>query len=402
MRYKTPQLALILSCIVFLTFGLFNAGIGPVLNELAAQTGSTLAAVGAIFTFLFLGSLIAQIAAGPLTDRFGQTLILAISLLLLGAGIFGFLSARSTTVLFAFVFVAGLGQGGVDLGANLVVSDSYPKNKTSMLNLLHFFFGLGAFIGPALVGLTIASLGSGLIVHWSAAGIFILLAIFTLVFLKSARTKTANGNLEPKKKLGRELVYLSPLLWILGGLILLYVGIEYALGQWISIYLKTSTHMALQNGALVTSAYWGALTLGRLASVALSRKMSNIRLLTLAISGSMLGGIAIFLSKGMVTPSIISLVWIGFTFGTVYPTTVAIASSSFSQQQGKAVGALAAMGSVGGLALPWLAGLLLEIKGSAFYLSFMIVILLLLLTAVLVTRSMLKVVQSKKSIKANS
>jgi fucose permease len=63
--------------------------------------------------------------------------------------------------MFVLAFIAGLGQGGVDMAANLVVTDAAPKNTTSALNLLHFFFGLGAFIGPALVGVAIVRQAPG-------------------------------------------------------------------------------------------------------------------------------------------------------------------------------------------------------------------------------------------------
>ena len=65
MFHTKPRYLMIIACCIFLIFGMFNAAIGPVLIELAEQTGSTLAAVGAIFTFLFLGSLVAQLVAGP-------------------------------------------------------------------------------------------------------------------------------------------------------------------------------------------------------------------------------------------------------------------------------------------------------------------------------------------------
>ena len=46
------------------------------------------------------------------------------------------------------------------------------------MNLLNFFYGLGAFVGPALVGLSLSTLKSGLIVPSLNAVIFILLVPF--------------------------------------------------------------------------------------------------------------------------------------------------------------------------------------------------------------------------------
>ena len=169
MKPVSPKVILALNYLIFLFFGMFMGGIGTVFNELALRTSSALTAVGGIITFLFLGSLLAQIIAGPLTDRYGHRNLLVVSLVILGLGVILFTNARSLPMMLALVFVTGMGQGGVDIGANLVVSDAVGEKNTGALNLLHFFFGVGAFIGPALIGFAIASTGSGLLIHWIAA-----------------------------------------------------------------------------------------------------------------------------------------------------------------------------------------------------------------------------------------
>lgn len=381
MMNTKPRFILAIACSIFLVFGMYNAGIGPVLNELARQTGSTLAAVGSVLTFLFLGSLVAQIAAGPLTDKFGQRLILIVSLLLIVVGLSSFTNARSLPLMLSLVFITGLGQGGVDLGANLIVSDAYPKNNTSVLNLLHFFFGLGAFTGPALVGFAIAKTGSGLIVHWFAAGVFLLLAV-AVITIKGGRHKAAVHH-EVESKPAKS-VYFSPLLWVIGILLLAYVGVEYGMGSWTSNYMNITTQMAIQNGALVTSAYWGALTLGRLASAAVSRRISPMQLLTGALVGSMVAGVGLVLSVGNMIPTIIFITLMGFSYGNVYPTTVAVTVAAFPSHQGKAVGLLAAMGSIGGLAFPLIAGILLETVSPLAYALFITGVLVLMFILLLV------------------
>lgn len=355
MFHTKPRNLMIVACGIFLVFGMFNAAIGPVLGELAEQTGSTLAAVGAIFTFLFLGSLVAQLVAGPLTDHFGQRPLLLASLLLVAVSLPGFTTARSLPVMLALVFFTGMGQGGLDLEANLVVSAAYPKNTTPMLNLLHFFFGLGAFLGPAAVSLAMVATGSGMIIHWIAAGVFLMLAVivFTLREEKPQQQTGVPRSSESSKT--EKSIYLSPLLWLICILILFYVGVEYGTGSWATRFMAATTQMAVENGALVTSAYWGALTIGRLGGAALSSRVSRTRLLTMAILGSLVGSITLTISQGAVVPSIIAIVLMGLSFGTIYPTSVAVMVSAFPADQGKAVGLLTAMGSIGGSPCPGLA-----------------------------------------------
>lgn len=388
MKPVSPKFFVALACLVFLVFGLFNGAIGPVLEELSIQTNTSLASIGGVLTFLFLGSLIAQIVAGPLTDKVGQKAVLVVSLLILGVGIIAFTNTPSLPWMFALFLFTGLGQGGVDLGANLVVTNAYPRNNTSLLNLLHFFFGLGAFSGPALVSLVLALNQPGRLVHWIAAGAFIVLAGVFLVFYKNTHQEP-EAETSPDSSLGRRL-YRSPLLWSLGALLLVYVGVEYGLGSWTTAFMGRSVSMPVQQGALITSAYWGFLTLGRLAGAAVSRKLTTSQLLGGSIIGGLIGGIAFSLVTGTTSPAILAIVFLGFCFGTVYPTTIAITAANFPQDQGKAVSVIAAMGSVGGLALPWVAGVLLE-KGSAAVYGIFVLASMVVLTAIFfVTRKLVR------------
>ena len=365
MMPTSPTVILVLSYLTYLLIGMFTAGIGPVLGELAQQTAASLSAIGGVLTFLFLGSVIAQVVAGPLTDRLGHKPILVVSLVILCAGIIGFTYAQALPVMLLLALIAGLGQGGVDMGANLVVADAAPGNNTSALNLLHFFFGLGAFIGPALIGLAIALARSGLLVHRSVAGLFLLLALANAALLRGdRRPKSAQPDQVTSSGLK---VYLSPLLWLMGGLMLVYVGVEFGLGSWISAYMNVSARLNAQHGAWITAAYWAALALGRLVGAAASSRLTRVRLLTAALGGSLLGSLGLLASHGIVVPTILCLVWIAFSYGTVYPTTVALATAAFTASRGKAVSLLVAMGSIGAATLPLFAGRLLEGRTSLGY-----------------------------------
>lgn len=390
MKPISARLTLLFCYLTYLFFGMFTAGIGPVLGELSEQTGSSLSAIGGVITFLFLGSIIAQLAAGPLTERLGDDLLLILSLFILSAGILAFINARSLPWMFAFALLAGIGQGGVDMGANLVVADVSSENSTSALNLLHFFFGLGAFIGPALVGLAIAATGSGLLINWIVAGLLLLLALAMSAVHVRRRPLNTERFPAPEMLPGGTSVYLSPLLWLMGALMLVYVGVEIGLGSWISAYMGITTDMLPQFGAWTTSAYWAALAVGRLAGAAASSRMTRLRLLALALGGSLLGGLALLVSRGHVIPTVLSLAWIAFAYGTVYPTTVALAAGAFSASRGKAVSILVAMGSIGAAVLPLLAGQLLERSPDLGYLAFVVISLGLLVVLLIAIARMMR------------
>jgi fucose permease len=307
-----------------------------------------------------VGAIIAQVLAGPLTDRFGHKAVLVASLLVMAAGMLAFTNARALPWMLGLALFAGFGQGGVDMGANLVVADAAPGKSTSALNLLHFFFGLGAFIGPALVGLAIVLTGSGLIVHWVIAGLFAVLALTISALLRvTTRTDESSARRVETPADGFK-IYLSPLLWLMAVLLLVYVGVEISLGSWISAYMGISTGAPPQVGAWITSVYWAALALGRLAGAAASARLTRMQLLTAALGGSLLGGLGLFISRGVFLPTVLSLAWIAFAYATVYPTTVALGNAAFTRDRGKAIGVMIALGSAGAASFPFFAGGLLE------------------------------------------
>ena len=164
----------------------------------------------------------------------------------------------------------------------------------------------------------------------------------------------------------------------MGDLMLIYVGVEIGLGSWISTYMGFSTGMLAQYGAWVTSAYWAALAVGRLAGAAASRT-TRAYPLCLALRSAAACWVAWACSSvtSLCCPQSVCLVWIAFFYGTVYPTTVALATAAFPRDTGKAVGILVALGSVGAAVLPLLAGQLLE-NDTRSYLWFVVVGLALL------------------------
>lgn len=358
MTKSSPKMVVLLACLTFLVFGMFNSAIGPILGELASLTNSSLAAVGGVLTFLFLGAWISQMITGPLMDRIGRKPIIISSLVILAVGITFYTQVHSLPWLFALFLLTGLGQGGVVLSINLLAVDAYPEKSTTYLNLINFIFGVGAFSGPALVSLVIRLKQTGLLVHWILAGLFVLLAVLIMIFYHEKVNPKRSEH--PTLSAPKSSLYRSPLIWMLGFMVLAYVGVEYGLGSWSTAFMNATANMSTQNGALVTSAYWGCLALGRLAGTLVSRKLNMFKQLGIAISGALVSSVIFSLLLGKTDLIIIPLVVISFFFGTIYPTAIAVTTRAFPEDQGKAYGLVGSMGSVGGLTLPWLAGILLE------------------------------------------
>lgn len=196
-------------------------------------------------------------------------------------------------------------------------------------------------------------------VLWLASGLMLLmiLPLLRLAPGEGVQTAAVQQASVPAR------LYRSPLLWVLGLLLLVYVGTENGIGGWTTTYIDRTTPIGINNAALVTSGFWLALTLGRLVSAAAGRWLRSFTLLLISLAGAAAGGLLMAVSTGSTLPSIAAILLTGFSFGSIYPTTIAIITQRFPEAPGKAASVAAAMGSVGGMLLPWFQGVLLERAG---------------------------------------
>ena len=348
------------TCSLLLAIGMVTAGLGPSLPDLARNAESSLAALGSVFTALFSGALLAQLGAGPLNDRIGQRPLLLAGALLLGLGMLGVTASRALPLTLTCAAIAGLGHGTLVITAHVLVAGLFPARKAAALNLMNVFFGVGAVAGPAMAGLALARWGTALPALWVGAALLLVLLVL-LPFVATVPEAAPGDDQDPGSR-GRR-VYRSPILWVLGALLFIYVGVENGMGGWTATYLERATGLAAARAALVTSGFWLALTGGRLAGAALGTRLAPETLLSLSLGGSVLGGALLVLSGGVVALAVAAVMLLGFSLGPVFPTTVAITTGAFPRASGTATSVVLGVGSGGGIVLPWLQGVLLDWQG---------------------------------------
>jgi fucose permease len=97
----------------------------------------------------------------------------------------------------------------------------------------------------------------------------------------------------------------------------------------------------------------------------LGARLSSGRVLWLSLAGASAGGLLLVAMQGQAVPSVLAIALMGFGFGPIFPTTVATATARFPNAPGRATSLIVAMGSLGGMLLPWIQGQLLDGQGPA-------------------------------------
>ena len=381
---------LIVSCYSYFSFGLLWAAIGPLLAQFAVRNGTSLATIGGIYSAIFLGAVLSQVVLGPFTDRLGQLHVLTIALFTLALGIVGVSLSRWLPLTFALAFITGLGQGMTNVSGNVMVGHIFNEKSVSAVNMLNMFWGIGACIGPLLVGGSIYLWQNGFPALWfSAVLTFIAALIFLFAFFNvqiGASGQVPRAAVTPKR------MRFTPFLWSMGMLLLLYVGSESAMGGWATTYMQRTTTLNIELAAMVTSGFWLALTVGRFFATVLGSRLQAKWVEILALGTAALGTILFLVGYGNSTLSIAAVLLIGLGFGPIYPTGVAMITNAFPETPGQASSVVISMSAVGGMLIPWLQGVIMQQTGIRSG-TYMFVVLLILLAA---TFTVNQVVAKKK------
>lgn len=341
---------------MFVALGLSASLLGPALGDLRERTGSSTSAISVLFVCSSLGYLAGSLLAGRGYDRRLGHRLLGGALTLLAASLVTLAWAPSLAALAVGYAVHGVAGGGVDVGGNTLLVWAKGRAAGPFLNALHLSFGVGALLAPLVVNRALAW-GHGV---GGAFAVTALPALAAAAWLArraapepiDAGTHDSGGGSAP-----------AGVLAVVATFFFLYVGVEIGFAGWVYTYAQEIGLGGRNGPAALTAVFWGSFTLGRVLSVWLSGRLP---------AGAVLTGSCV-LAVGaagllVVADGAAAAVWLGtvlFGFGTApqFATMIAFAERHFPLT-GSATSWFMGAAGLGGLALPWLIGQLLDRRGA--------------------------------------
>src|SRR5205809_616554 len=106
------------ACTGMLFFGISLITLGSVVQDLQEKYQLDQVAAGALFSILPLGILAGSLLFGPICDKYGYKILLAIACCCMFVGFEGIAYAPSQWVLQICIFLVGLGGGAVNGATN--------------------------------------------------------------------------------------------------------------------------------------------------------------------------------------------------------------------------------------------------------------------------------------------
>ncbi|GHA24913.1 hypothetical protein GCM10010303_39290 [Streptomyces purpurascens] len=266
------------SCVGFVLIGALQALYGPAIPAFRAEFGLSPSAAGLGLSAHFVGGVAGVLLFDRLYGRVGNRHILGSSYLLMAVGAAGFALAPDWPTALAAALLAGLGFGGIDYGLNQLFAVGFGHRSTAMLNILNAHFGIGAILGPALIGVV----GSE---HYPAVFLCFALANLPLLLcLRGVRNDVPlPGGTEDSRGqvLGRSL---GSVLAVFVALYVLHVAVEAGVGGWEPTHLETVGYGA-GVAATATSVYWLMMTIGRFLVAPLALRFSAQAIITVSCAG---------------------------------------------------------------------------------------------------------------------
>jgi FHS family Na+ dependent glucose MFS transporter 1 len=349
--------------LAYILLGMTTATLGPALPHLASNVGASLRGISSVFIAHRLGYMAGSFGGGRLYDRILGNRLMAGMLLVMTASMAAVPVVPLLSVLVGILFLLGAAEGTVDVGGNVLLVWTRPPKIGSLMNALHLFFGLGALISPLILAQMIQRTGGIRLGYWLIAALTVPVA---LVLFPQRSPKAAAAPADGRHPGGRLLL---PAL--LGTFFFLHVAAENSYGAWIYTYSLTRRLANEVSAGYLTSAFWGAFTFGRFATIFLALKVNVKIQLAGSVTGALLGLMVLLLWPDSVSAVWIATVVCGISLAGLFPGTITLASQHL-HMTGGITGFFLVGSSLGALAFPWLIGQFFESAGPRVFPLFLI------------------------------
>ena len=335
--------------ISFVPIGIATVILGPMLPALSARWSMNYSQGGVLILVQYAASTCAVGVSGVLAARYGFRFPMKTGIALMSLGLALLLSSSK---LFATIGIAanGAGLGLAVPASNLLVAAINPTRRSATLNLLNFFWSMGAVSCSPLVSAAVKTQHVPLFLS-CLSGFSLLLALG--IARMGAYVVEPVAAIEDKSPVLPAIHERRTTFLALAALFLLYVGVENGFGQWIASYAKSLGTLTLAVALITPSFFYACLTFGRLLAPFFLRITDEITLVRVGLLVSCLGMAGLILSRHF-ADTVMSASAAGLGISAVYPITIALFSRDFTSAR---IGSIMfVLSNIGGGLLPWIVG----------------------------------------------
>ena len=378
-KLNNHKLLVILAFSMILSFGLIMNVRGLTNPLLQDDYGINYSQLGTVLMFFSIGASLASFFSGFLIETFSLKTVFRAGLIV---GIVGLTSIYFTTnyyLLMVVIFIIGLGMGTTNVSANSLASRIFTKNKGKMMNLFHFFFGMGS-ASSQLYAPFVISLGF----RWEAAysfGIILLIGLFGFSFIPTFPQQSDDDSSKNAKV---TTILKDVRVWLFILMFSFYVGAEIGMSSWLGVYLDNIQQRTPEEIGSYMFGFFILFTIGRLIASFIVEKVGYIKTIVISALAAM-----ITISVGLIGPKSFAFFFslTGLFLAPHFATIQAVMFEIFDENVSAIVGLTLTAGSVGNILFAnKIAGAVNQLLGIQLGFGIFIVYLAILITITLYLR----------------
>lgn len=408
-------MASLLLAVIYLTFislGLPDSLLGTAWPVMHVDLAAPIAAQSLISVIISCCTIVSSLLTARLVHRLGTGRLTALSVALTAGAILGFSTTNAFWQLCLIAIPYGLGAGAIDSALNNHVALNCGARHMSWL---HCCWGIGASVGPLVMGWALASPLSwhaGYLAIGFIQAVIAAVLLFSLPLWRSTGTEPADGDNEDTPALAsgerprgrdalngralsadvtdarpsldrpltnRELLKLPGAVASIGSFGF-YCALEGSIGLWVASYLVMVRSIDTATAASIVAQFFMGITIGRLVSGFAAQWLTSenqIRIGQGLIAGGLIG---LLVLDGAVAAGI-AILLMGLGCAPIYPSIVALTPRRFGAKASQGLVSLQmACAYAGSMLVPPIFGIAAGAGGAAL-IPIMIAVLLVTNTA---------------------
>lgn len=365
----------------FISLGLPDSVLGSAWPSMYGQLGVSISYAGILSMIIAGGTIVSSLFSARVIRKIGTGWVTAISVGMTALALFGFSISSSFIVLCLFAIPYGLGAGSVDAALNNFVAVNYESKHMSWL---HCFWGIGASIGPYIMGLCLTVGGTWNDGYRTISVIQIALTvvlIFSIPLWKKKQFAQAESVKSDRNLKFKELFRIpgakAALLAFFS-----YCALELTAGMWASSYMVLGKGMSVETAAKWASLFYIGITAGRFICGFITIKLGDRKMVTLGEILLVIGAVSLLLPFGNVA-ALMGLILLGIGCAPIFPSLLHETPENFGADLSQSImGMQMACSYIGAALMPSLFGVVADFMSIKLYPLYLMIFIVILILAV--------------------
>lgn len=347
MKKQQTYYVIFASFVVMLIMAITESARGILVPTFKDEFGVSNTQMGNFILLTSLAYVIATYFAAKLVKANGQKKTILLGMFVSASGFFATSFVNNFALLIVGYFVLTIGISFILMSLNTIIPLLKITYFGVVMNMLHFFYGLGATLTQRITGYLI-TYGISWRLIFIVFSLLYLIGIILFFFVEQPPRKEAHHvHLKIES-------YEWPLVIMLSISLGFYVASEIQTSNWLVNYLKELYSFTSDKGSFYLSFFFGSLAVGRLLGGYVLEKIGYLKGLIISLALAF-----ILYCIGLTNENTLIVLSIsGLFFSIVYPTTILVLQHFFEDKVSEVIAIVTMSASFISMVFGWLIGFL--------------------------------------------